>query len=1285
MLSVAETQADLQHLPDSPVSRNFITCRTCCTACSNERRGTRLVQGSSLTLSDHFLCAGTLVFRLISGAPPCMHQHADDGFHAVQNTHFLAPYVDPQDHKLLVALSFLLQHRFAMITYLPTPSNKGIILRIYLIPYDLPGTKGALRVRDEDKVMKPARTCLRIVLSRVSKRRSLWSGESEYYDLPSEEECFLLPIILQIYTVVRKNYRSLQQIFNDLTTTPVDNGIPDLPKLRTSLYEYQKESVAKMLEMEAQNRIADDPLYIPITGTNDSVFYFQPTTMELLLQCPRSFQARGGILCEELGTGKTVMILALILATLNVLSEPPEHSDMMTMTPLALRHFPGRSYDELRKLAMETRKQQRPDQNDRQKSTPSLVEIVGHYARANLSPVHFHAIEDTPLWSHIRKNTPFFLEVDRDNSRKSSARQKKTRPPRLFYLTNATLIVVPVALQMQWYSEILKHCSSSVRTLVAKSRKDIPPPLTLASDYDIVLTTYNRCFEAAVIKDPSVLHSGYTCNCPEFSSVRVPDCTCPVPENVSSLLQVRWKRIVRDEGHNAASRSTELNWFLRMLSAERKWIVTGTPTTNLLGLNFGSNGDDESGNESSDREETPSALPLIYSLNDAMPEEGVSGGAEDELLDGMEESQDPVRVWSKTDRVDLRKLGSVLSDFLGVLPFAVQAESFSNLVVNGLMGTDGPLPGTPRVLEQVMAANMVRHRVSDIERFVRLPPLKEEVVMLDLEEYGQMTYNVLLSFVAVNAVDSERRDMDYLFHSSKTSVLASTIENLSHSLFWRFDENALDYDLSENIHRAENAIIHARERGQSEEDIHLVERAIAHLSVMWNNFYSYMQHGLEVPYRIYNASLRIKQTWGLVHDPPYALDESVPFLAFPSYALELRDSVLRQPLINEDSLVTRAELVRARNRALAAFVEARKSRADKRSDAKSSSEKRRRREEAEVDRAILVKARQTSTVDSKEKLEELHEEFRKAQERLKAEAMDEEDFEEDGPSSLLDSSPSRKSETNGLLTGCEKLLRGSPFVQLRVGNSTSSKLNYIFEEVRKYSATEKFLIFSSQPFNLVHISEGLDLMGIKYLHFMQEASKSKGRGSQRDQLLTTFETSERYRVFLMELKYGARGLNIVSASRVIFCEPVWHADVESQAIKRVHRIGQTRPVTVKTLAIRSTFEEYMANRRRNLKGAGSKGPGMAEENGVCSYLKNPIFLEMPSQNTANLDFPLVQVPDRDASGQADETKAVETTGEEQAALGQMGNGSVVFGGGMDVDQDEEVVVRSPKCRKVHFG
>ena len=56
-----------------------------------------------------------------------------------------------------------------------------------------------------------------------------------------------------------------------------------------------------MIQRELDPGTVPDPLYLPVAGIDGKEFYLDPTTMEILRECPSLSQTRGGILCEEMG------------------------------------------------------------------------------------------------------------------------------------------------------------------------------------------------------------------------------------------------------------------------------------------------------------------------------------------------------------------------------------------------------------------------------------------------------------------------------------------------------------------------------------------------------------------------------------------------------------------------------------------------------------------------------------------------------------------------------------------------------------------------------------------------------------------------------------------------------------------------------------------------------------------------------------------------------------------------------------------------------------------------
>ena len=79
--------------------------------------------------------------------------------------------------------------------------------------------------------------------------------------------------------------------------------------------------------------------------------------------------------------------------------------------------------------------------------------------------------------------------------------------------------------------------------------------------------------------------------------------------------------------------------------------------------------------------------------------------------------------------------------------------------------------------------------------------------------------------------------------------------------------------------------------------------------------------------------------------------------------------------------------------------------------------------------------------------------------------------------------------------------------------------------------------------------------------------------AKRSRSIRALEEDEAVWVMLVSLKAGGVGLNLVRANHVVMTDIWWNPAVEEQALDRVHRIGQTREVTIHRLVVRDSGAE----------------------------------------------------------------------------------------------------------------
>ena len=87
----------------------------------------------------------------------------------------------------------------------------------------------------------------------------------------------------------------------------------------------------------------------------------------------------------------------------------------------------------------------------------------------------------------------------------------------------------------------------------------------------------------------------------------------------------------------------------------------------------------------------------------------------------------------------------------------------------------------------------------------------------------------------------------------------------------------------------------------------------------------------------------------------------------------------------------------------------------------------------------------------------------------------------------------------------------------------------------------------------------------------------------RDRALTAFADDPDVRSILVSIGAGGLGLNLTSANKAYVMEPQFNPAAEAQAVDRVHRLGQKRPVTIIRYIMEQSFEEKMLELQRKKK------------------------------------------------------------------------------------------------------
>ena len=141
-------------------------------------------------------------------------------------------------------------------------------------------------------------------------------------------------------------------------------------------------------------------------------------------------------------------------------------------------------------------------------------------------------------------------------------------------------------------------------------------------------------------------------------------------------------------------------------------------------------------------------------------------------------------------------------------------------------------------------------------------------------------------------------------------------------------------------------------------------------------------------------------------------------------------------------------------------------------------------------------------------------------------------------------------------------LQGSAFQR-------STKMEYLTQQLLGDANSDiKSLVFCKYREEMELLMQYLNAVGVCYCVYNGDMSKSK-----REWALHNFKQVQSITTMIIQIQAGGVGLNLQMASKVYITAPEWNPVIEQQAIARVYRLKQSKPVTCVRLVMSGTVEE----------------------------------------------------------------------------------------------------------------